>query len=63
MLVSIAKNLKYDEYQHKFASIVFFSFFDKKTASGAATLANKAAVKMENITKKKFSWRITQTSY
>ena len=52
MLVSIAKNLKYDEYQHKFASIVFFSFFDKKTASGAATLANKAAVKMENITKK-----------
>ena len=30
----------------------FFSFFDKKTAGGAATLANKAAVKMENITNK-----------
>ena len=61
MLVSIAKNLKYDEYQHKLASIAFFSFFDKKTAGGAATLANKAAVKMENITNKNLAEELHKT--
>ena len=42
---NIAKDPKYDGYQRELASMVY-KFFDKKTAgSGAATLANKSAIK------------------
>ena len=55
----IAKNKKYDGYEHGFASMVY-KFFYKKTSSGAAMLArletlatwNKSAIKNENISNK-----------
>ena len=43
---NIAKNQKYDGYQCELPSIVY-KFFDKKTSGGAATLANKSAIKMK----------------
>ena len=50
---NIAKNPKYDGYQRKLASMVY-KFFDKKTGG---------AIKNENMSDKKVSWRITQTNY
>ena len=55
----IAKNKKYDGYEHGFASMVY-KFFYKKTSGGAAMLArletlatrNKSAIKNENISNK-----------
>ena len=44
----IAKNPKYDGYQRELALIVY-KFLDKKTSGGGALLANKYAVKNENI--------------
>ena len=41
---NITKNSKYDGYQRRFVSMVS-NFFDKNTSGGAATLANKSAIK------------------
>ena len=41
---NIAKNPKYGGYQKRLASMVY-KFFDKKTKSSGATLANKSAIK------------------
>ena len=41
---NIDKNPKYDGYQKGLASMVY-RFFDKKTKSSGATLANKSAIK------------------
>ena len=62
---SIAKNPKYDKYQHGFASMVY-KCFDEKTSGGAATLArletlaaratrNKSAIKNKNISNKELA--------
>ena len=45
---NFAKNPKWDGYQRGLASVVY-KFFDKKTSGGAAKLANKSAVKSENV--------------
>ena len=42
---NIAKNPKSDGYQRGLASMVY-NIFDKKTAGGATTLANKFDIKM-----------------
>ena len=39
---NIAKNPKYNRYQRGLASVVY-NFFDRKTSSGAAALANKSS--------------------
>ena len=41
----IAKSSKYDGYLRGLAPMVY-NFFDKKTSGGAATLANKSAIKV-----------------
>ena len=51
---NIAKNLKYDGYQHGLDSMVY-KFFDERTFGGASTLANKSAVKNENLTNKELA--------
>ena len=43
---NMAKGPKYDGYQRGIASIVYT---DKETAGSAAALANKSAVKNENV--------------
>ena len=48
---NIAKNPKYDGYQKDLASMVY-KFFDKKISVSTATLANKSAIKNENMTNK-----------
>ena len=48
---NIAKNEKCDGYQRELPSMAH-KFFDKKTSGGAATLANKSAIKNENISNK-----------
>ena len=63
--LNIAKNSRYDEYQHGLASVVY-NFFDKKSFSAktSATRTNKfagGAVKSEHYVKPRISWRITQT--
>ena len=45
---NIAKNPKYNGYQHGLASIVY-KFFDKKPSGGANTIGNKSAIKNENV--------------
>ena len=45
---NIAKNIKYDGYQRRRASMVH-KFFDKKSSCGAATVSNKSGVKNEII--------------
>ena len=44
---NIAKNPKYDGYQHGLASMVY-KFFDKKTSGGAATLERSVTLRYEN---------------
>ena len=51
---NIAKNPKYDGYQRGLASMDY-RFFDKKTVSGVSTLANKYAVKNENMSNKELA--------
>ena len=64
---NIAKNPKFDGYQHGLTSVVY-NFFDKTTSGGAATLAwsetlqsetlatrNKSAIKDENISNKELA--------
>ena len=51
---NIAKNPKYDGYQRGLAS-TDYRFFDKKTVSGVSTLANKSAVKNENMSNKELA--------
>ena len=53
---NIAKNLKYYEYQHRLASLVY-QFFDIKSTSFADKSANI------NYVKSIFTSRITQTNY
>ena len=48
---NFAKNLKHDGCQRGFASMAYKSF-DKKTSGGATTLANKSAIKNENMSNK-----------
>ena len=55
-LFNIAKNLKYNGYQRGLSSMVY-KFFDKKTASGAATLANELAEKLHKPNIRKFEKR------
>ena len=43
---NITKNCKYTGYQRGVASMLY-KFFDKKTSSGATTLANKPPIKNE----------------
>ena len=45
---NIAENPNYDRCQRGLASMVY-KFFDKRTSGGAATLANKSAIKNKNI--------------
>ena len=47
----IVKNPKYDEYEKCLASVVY-KLFDIKSAGGTAMLANKSAIKNENISNK-----------
>ena len=58
--LNIAKNTKFDEYQKDFPSMAY-KFFYKKTASGAATLANKSAVKNENISNKELAEKLQKS--
>ena len=51
---NIDKNPKHDEFQRGLASIVFKPF-DKKTSGKSATLANKTAIKNENISNKELA--------
>ena len=44
---NIAENLKYDGYQRGLALMVY-KFFDKKTSSGAPTLARSKTLAMQN---------------
>ena len=55
---NIAKKKKYDEYQHKRASVVY-KCFDKKslganTSGGAVTYANKSDINKETLSKRQF---------
>ena len=52
--LNIAKNLKYDEYQHGLASIVY-TFFNKKTSG--------SGIKNKNFVRPAISRRITKTNY
>ena len=49
---NIAKNSKYDGCKSEITSQIF-KFFNKKTFSGVATLANKSAIKNENMSNNK----------
>ena len=51
---NIAKNTKNDRYQRDLASMAY-KFFDKKMSGGVATLANKSAVKKENMSNKELA--------
>ena len=51
---NIAKNMKYDGYQRGLAAM-FDTVFDKKTSVQAVTLANKSAIKNENISNKELT--------
>ena len=44
---NIAKNSKYDGYQHGLASMVY-KFLDKKNSGGAAMLTNKSSINVSN---------------
>ena len=57
---NIAKNPKYDGYQRGLASM-FHKYFDRKTSGGAATLANKSAIKNENISDKELGEELHKT--
>ena len=51
---NIAENPEYDGCQRGLASMVY-KFFDQKISGSAATLANKSAIKIENIPNKEFT--------
>ena len=51
---NIAENPEYDGYQGGLASMVY-KVFDQKISGGAATLANKSAIKIENVPNKEFA--------
>ena len=57
---NIAKDPKYDGYQRGLPSM-FYNFFDRKTSGGAATLANKSAIKNENISNKELGEKSHKT--
>ena len=51
---NIPKNCNYDRYQRRFVSM-FYELFDKNTSDYATKLANKSAIKNENISNKKLA--------
>ena len=52
--LSIAENSKYDGYQSRLVSM-FYNFLDKESSGGAATLANKSAVRNKNVSNKELA--------
>ena len=51
---NIPKNCNYDRYQRRFVSM-FYELFDKNTSDYATKLANKSAIKNENISNKELA--------
>ena len=51
---NIAKNPKFDGYQGGLASMIY-NFYDEKTSGRSTTLANKSAIKNENISNKELA--------